>query len=52
VRTLVQEFLRPGVHAANWNGRDERGAAVSSGIYIARLQVDGRIVRRKLTLLR
>jgi len=38
VRTLVNEISSPGVHSALWDGTDETGNKVSSGIYIYRLQ--------------
>lgn len=37
VRTLVKEIVQPGVHSAVWDGKDFRGARVSSGIYFYRL---------------
>ncbi len=41
VRTLVDETLPPGRHVASWDGRDESGAAVSSGVYFYRLTSPG-----------
>jgi hypothetical protein len=41
VRTLVDEPLPGGNHVADWDGRDERGARVSSGVYFYRLQAPG-----------
>jgi len=38
VRTLVDEVHDSGVHSALWDGTDETGNKVSSGIYIYRLQ--------------
>jgi hypothetical protein len=37
VRTLVDEKMLPGQYAVEWNGRDDRGEAVASGIYLYRL---------------
>lgn len=39
VRRLVQGEYRAGLHALEWNGRDDRGADVASGIYFLRLRV-------------
>jgi hypothetical protein len=38
IRTLVSGYLTPGYHAVDWDGRDERGATVSSGVYLYRLE--------------
>jgi hypothetical protein len=37
IRTLVDEIKAPGFYSATWDGRDDTGAAVSSGIYLYRL---------------
>jgi hypothetical protein len=42
----------PGGYAVYWDGRDERGALVPSGVYFAALKVEGRIFTRKMTLIR
>jgi hypothetical protein len=53
VRTLVQEaLLDAGYHQRLWDGRDERGRRVASGVYHARLVVNGRALTQRLTLLK
>lgn len=52
VRELVDEDLSAGEHLVAWNGADESGAAVASGVYVYRLSVDGQAVSRKMTLLK
>ncbi|UCE19628.1 MAG: VCBS repeat-containing protein [Gemmatimonadota bacterium] len=37
VRTLINEIQEPGYYAAVWDGRDEGGREVSSGVYYFRL---------------
>lgn len=37
VRTLVEGEVIPGEAAATWDGRDEQGGAVPSGLYVVRL---------------
>jgi len=37
VRTLVSGLTQPGDHSIMWNGRDDSGRAVSSGVYFYRL---------------
>ncbi len=38
VRTLISGFTAAGTHSAMWNGRDDSGRMVSSGVYIAHLR--------------
>jgi photosystem II stability/assembly factor-like uncharacterized protein len=41
VATLMREALTPGEHKFQWNGHDDTGRAVGSGMYFYRLQVTG-----------
>lgn len=50
IRTLVSGRLSAGDHAVVWDGRDERGMTVSSGVYISRLE-SGKSVRTARMLL-
>jgi hypothetical protein len=52
VRRLLRASLPAGRHGVLWDGRDERGREVPSGVYLARLQVAERVVSGKLLLLR
>jgi PKD repeat protein len=52
VRRLVDDPLPAGFHAARWDGRDDRGLTVASGIYIYSLRAGGETLNRKMTLLR
>ncbi len=52
VKTLVSGALPGGRHEARWDGCNERGREVSSGIYFAKLQAVGERSVRKLVLLR
>ena len=54
VRTLVDEFQssQQGNLAALWDGRDENGSPVSSGIYFYRLHVAGSTHVKKMVLLK
>ncbi|MCA9754422.1 MAG: T9SS type A sorting domain-containing protein [Candidatus Eisenbacteria bacterium] len=52
VRTLVNEPLEAGSHQALWNGRDDRGLEVSSGIYFYRLSTSEGARIQKVTRLR
>jgi len=52
VRTLARGALPAGPHAVTWDGRDEGGRRLASGVYTARLARDGRVLARKLVLLK
>jgi hypothetical protein len=52
VRVLEQSAKPAGRHVTTWDGRDEAGHALGSGVYLYRLSVDGRTQRRKMLLLK
>jgi len=52
VRMLVNARQPAGVNAVVWDGRDESGKEVSSGIYIYRLQTGESIQSRKMSFVR
>ena len=52
VRTLVGGRFGPGFHRVHWDGRDDRGDPVGSGVYLIRLEVGGKVYTRKAVLVR
>ncbi len=53
VRSLPAERLGAGDHARTWDGRDDAGRVLPSGVYMARLEADGATAgRRRLVLVR
>ncbi|NLW18760.1 MAG: T9SS type A sorting domain-containing protein [Candidatus Cloacimonetes bacterium] len=50
VRTLVDDVRDSGNHSVVWNGYDNDGRSVSSGLYFYRLSSDGNTVTRKMLL--
>ncbi len=52
VKTLVNEKMEAGDHEVVWHGDDENGMAVSSGIYLYRVQANDRIVTGKMLMLK
>ena len=51
VATLFDGLLSGGEHAVRWDGRDDGGRALASGMYLYRLQGGDRVKARKLLLL-
>lgn len=52
VRTLLDERRDIGTHEVHWDGRDDLGAAQSSGVYFYRLQSGAHVESRKMVLLK
>ena len=52
VATLAAGIQPPGEHIAFWDGRDSRGNAAASGIYVYRLTVGQFTTSRKMLLIR
>jgi carboxypeptidase T len=52
VRTLASGIAGPGPGSVTWNGRDDAGHRVASGLYFVRLTAGGEERRGKLMLLR
>ena len=52
IRTLEDAQRPTGMYAVTWDGRNEGGENVASGLYICRLTVGSEVVTKKLTLLK
>jgi len=52
VRTLVVANMPPGEYSMTWDGRDSRGALLSTGIYFVRLEHEVSVETRKVILLK
>jgi flagellar hook assembly protein FlgD len=52
VRLLVDETLAQGRHEIPWDGRTDRGEAVSSGVYFVRLARNAGTEVRKISVIR
>ncbi|MFQ5584141.1 MAG: T9SS type A sorting domain-containing protein, partial [Calditrichia bacterium] len=52
VRTLVNEKLVWGDHLLRWDGRNNAGNTVASGLYIYRIKVEGRVQSKKMLFIR
>jgi flagellar hook assembly protein FlgD len=52
VRTLVDEEKLPGAYSVTWDGKDEKGDQVSSGVYFYQLKAREQTETKKMVLLR
>jgi subtilisin family serine protease len=52
IKTLVRETRGPGEHEATWNGTDQSGSQVPSGMYFYQLITGGESETRKMTLIK
>lgn len=50
IRTLVDEVKEAGCHSISWDGCDERGWRVCSGVYLMKMEADNFSETRKLLL--
>jgi len=52
IRTLIDSELKPGRHSIAWDGRNDEGGRVPSGIYLCTMRHGGRAYTRKMNLLK
>ena len=52
VKTLVNGKQEQGNYSVTWNGKDKSGNAVSSGIYYSRIETAGKVLNKKMVLLK
>ncbi len=52
VKTLIKTEMQPGNYRASWNGMDDAGRYVSSGIYFYRLETQSFSVTKKMILMK
>jgi len=52
IRTLLRGLMSAGEHTSTWDGRDDSGVALTAGIYFYRIETNGYVETRKLTLMK
>jgi hypothetical protein len=52
ITTLVNEHKNLGIHSVVWNGLDDNGNKVSSGLYFTRIVTDGKTLTAKMLMLK
>ena len=52
IASLVSTAMEPGTHTARWNGRDDAGRVMPSGVYIYKLEGPGFVQARRMVLMK
>ncbi len=52
VKKLANEYLPAGDHQLRWDGRDQQGNALASGVYLYQLQTGGFVQSKKMLLIK
>ena len=52
VKTLVSESKKSGSYKITWNGDDQAGNRVSSGLYFTRIESNGKTLTNKMLMLK
>ena len=52
VKTLVNSKVKVGAQSISWNGKDENGRQVSSGLYLYKLSTNDKSISRKMLMLK
>jgi flagellar hook assembly protein FlgD len=52
VKVLLNENLPAGAQTVTWNGDDQTGRPVASGVYFYRLDADGRSLGKRMLLVK
>jgi FlgD Ig-like domain len=52
IKRLFGGFAEAGDHQLEWNGRDERGAGLATGVYLLRATAGGELVSTMLTIMK
>jgi len=52
VRVLVDDEMGAGWHTVNWDGKNEGGRQVATGIYLYLIEADGKRILKRMTLMK
>jgi len=52
VRTLINEYMSANLYNVVWNGKDDNGKQVSSGLYLYKLKTNEKVISKKMLLLK
>lgn len=51
-RVLIEDSISPGTHVVDWDGKDQSGRAMASGVYLVRLRTGRSVLTQKVVRLR
>ncbi|HTY37721.1 MAG TPA: Ig-like domain-containing protein [Bacteroidota bacterium] len=52
IATIVNGTMTAGMHTSVWDGKDDRGEPVASGVYLYQLRAESGVVTKKMVLLK
>jgi len=52
VKTLINQNMMSGQHVVEWNGTNQFGAKVASGMYIYQLKTNATVLNRTMTFIK
>ena len=52
IATLVDGVRSAGPHAVGWNGQSDSGQDLASGVYLLRMQAEGKTMTKRMTIIR
>jgi len=52
VKTLVDDYQEAGYQSVTWNGDDDNGSSVATGIYFYKISADNKVETKKMMLLK
>ncbi len=52
VKTLVNGVMTPGTYSAIWNGTDDNGKRVTTGVYFYQLKAKNAVITKKMTFIK
>ena len=52
VKLIEDDLMLTGEHSVEWDGTDQYGATVATGLYFYRVKINDNIITRKMLLLK
>jgi len=52
IKTLINQEMRSGQHVVRWNGTNQVGTKVGTGMYIYQLKTNSRVLNRRMTFVK
>ena len=52
MKSLLNEYRPAGEHSVVWNGKDDKGNDVGSGVYFYQMEAEGYVETKKMILMK